>query len=381
MIAGQGVPQPAAAVLSAALLLLAHQAVHAQRPEWEPPGLLEGAPAFERELAVRSPRLSGPEVVMLQLRLIELGYTSLGAADGFFGPRTAAAFERFAGLNGVDWSGVVDEEAWTALFSQQRQPNRELPTLSGRTLVSASGIWGLVDRSSEAVRIGKSLDPDERIPGYLHCAGGEVHAVTARVQWYWDGGPYSPNDFAPSVRFAPRGANTRMRRCNPAVFSHDDRSPFVEQRQIQGTDELPAGLQVALTAWIAEQGIVAPLAVQSGVELPLGRLQGSYLLVLTHNAGWQNEPTEDSYSVIVTATRESDSWTVNMVTGALIDSERLQPSFRGFFYSLRSIADADGNGVVDFIVHYGGGAAGNGETMYLLGERGARIGSIPGFGN
>lgn len=381
MIDRQGVPRLAAVLLFAAPLALVHQAVHAQRPEWEPPGLLEDAPVFERELSVRSPPLFGPDVVTLQQRLIELGYTDLGAADGFFGPLTAAAFERFAGLNGVDWSGVVDEEAWVALFSQRRQHNRELPTLNGRTLVSAAGIWSLIDRSSETVRMSKTIDPAERIPGYLHCAGGQVHAVTARVQWYWDGGPYSPNGFAPSVRFAPRGANATIRRCNPAVFSHDDRSPFVEQRRIQGTEELSAGLRVALTAWIAEQGIVAPLVVQSGIELPLGGLRNSYLLVLTHNAGWQNEPAEDSYSVIVTATRESGRWTVNMVTGALIDSERLQPSFRGYSYSLRSIADVDGNGVVDFIVRYGGGAAGNGETMYLLGERGTRIGSIPGFGN
>ena len=45
--------------------------------------------AFLREISVTSPRMNGPDVKFLQERLLELGFTGVGEADGFYGPMTA----------------------------------------------------------------------------------------------------------------------------------------------------------------------------------------------------------------------------------------------------------------------------------------------------
>jgi hypothetical protein len=182
-------------LLIAIILLLFLHPLSAQR--WEDPQVLPDAPAFMRALSVQSPRLQGQDVRILQERLLSLGYDDLGAADGYFGPRTDEAFGRFASFNGVRYDGVVDSKAWHALFSADRKENETLPGLGNRHLVYAFGMWGLINQEVPESTVEHDLDPSVRVPGYLHFPSGEVKAVTARVQWYWEAGPYAPNDFSP----------------------------------------------------------------------------------------------------------------------------------------------------------------------------------------
>jgi len=45
--------------------------------------------AFLREIDITSPRMNGPDIILLQERLLELGFAELGEADGYYGPKTA----------------------------------------------------------------------------------------------------------------------------------------------------------------------------------------------------------------------------------------------------------------------------------------------------
>jgi len=60
---------------------------------------------------------NGDEVVKLQNRLNELGY-SVGKADGDFGNKTKAAIEQFQGDNGLDVTGIADEKTLELLYSE-----------------------------------------------------------------------------------------------------------------------------------------------------------------------------------------------------------------------------------------------------------------------
>lgn len=46
---------------------------------------------YTRELKLYSKRMNGDDVMMLQLALLNLGFTEVGEADGWFGPKTEAS--------------------------------------------------------------------------------------------------------------------------------------------------------------------------------------------------------------------------------------------------------------------------------------------------
>ncbi|WP_293913596.1 peptidoglycan-binding domain-containing protein [Deinococcus sp.] len=78
---------------------------------------------FARTLELRSPRLSGPDVLAVQNRLIALTIgagtpnSGSGKGDGWYGPNTARAVHDFQSANGLRASGKVDRASWDALFS------------------------------------------------------------------------------------------------------------------------------------------------------------------------------------------------------------------------------------------------------------------------
>lgn len=66
---------------------------------------------------------SGTAVLVLQLRLEELGFDP-GGIDGSFGPGTERAVRAFQGLNGLTVDGVVGDTNATTLNCQ---PAAEIP--------------------------------------------------------------------------------------------------------------------------------------------------------------------------------------------------------------------------------------------------------------
>lgn len=79
------------------------------------------AQVYKAPLKLVSPRMNGPEVLAVQTRLLELGFSKVGSADGWFGPLTkdaAADFQRFLGLGDT---GVVDRPTWDALLTDSKK--------------------------------------------------------------------------------------------------------------------------------------------------------------------------------------------------------------------------------------------------------------------
>jgi len=73
-------------------------------------------PVLSRNLKLENPMMTGNDVKMLQNRLLDLGYNSVGTVDGKFGPKTDTAVRAFQGDNGLAEDGIVGKKTWTALW-------------------------------------------------------------------------------------------------------------------------------------------------------------------------------------------------------------------------------------------------------------------------
>lgn len=74
----------------------------------------------ERALLMRSPTISGTDVIELQERLKTIGYDP-GEIDGVYGPGTELAVRRFQRDEMLTVDGVVGEKTWEALGPYQEQ--------------------------------------------------------------------------------------------------------------------------------------------------------------------------------------------------------------------------------------------------------------------
>lgn len=74
-------------------------------------------PPLTRTLRLASPYMTGDDVSLLQQRLLALGYTEVGTADGIFGPNTDDAVRIFQSRNGLAVDGIVGTTTWNTLFS------------------------------------------------------------------------------------------------------------------------------------------------------------------------------------------------------------------------------------------------------------------------
>lgn len=84
-------------------------------PISDPPATLTPLP-FERTLQAQSQPLSGEDVTAAQLRLLALGYTQLGDADGLYGARTSEAVRAFQERNDLEVDGILGPQSWERLF-------------------------------------------------------------------------------------------------------------------------------------------------------------------------------------------------------------------------------------------------------------------------
>ena len=76
-------------------------------------------PSFIRNLYLMDPHLRGDDVLLLQQRLLALGYSEVGTPDGDFGAKTDAAVRHFQEVNGLEADGVVGPKTWERLFSSE----------------------------------------------------------------------------------------------------------------------------------------------------------------------------------------------------------------------------------------------------------------------
>jgi len=72
------------------------------------------------QLAMKNPRMNGPEVLALQKRLLELQFYELGEADGYYGPMTETVVKKIQDYRGLPVTGTVDKELWDFIFDDYK---------------------------------------------------------------------------------------------------------------------------------------------------------------------------------------------------------------------------------------------------------------------
>jgi hypothetical protein len=63
-----------------------------------------------------NPNVFSRDVQTFQTRMLDRGWTSIGSADGKFGPKTLAVVKAFQKEKGLVQDGIVGEKTWTAAF-------------------------------------------------------------------------------------------------------------------------------------------------------------------------------------------------------------------------------------------------------------------------
>ena len=56
--------------------------------------------------------MHGDDVVYIQEKLVEMGFTEIGDIDGYYGPKTETAVKEFQGIIGLEPSGIVTQKEY-----------------------------------------------------------------------------------------------------------------------------------------------------------------------------------------------------------------------------------------------------------------------------
>jgi len=71
---------------------------------------------FSRVLELTAKRMNGPDVEALQKRLLQLGFSGVGEADGYYGPKNEEIIKTIQKFAGFEENGKVDRTLWNFIF-------------------------------------------------------------------------------------------------------------------------------------------------------------------------------------------------------------------------------------------------------------------------
>lgn len=83
---------------------------------------------FSRYLKYQIPLMRGTDVLLLQRRLLELGYRMVGEPDGIFGAGTERAVKAFQTDRRLTVDGMVGQQTWNQLFEEERPQESNIKT-------------------------------------------------------------------------------------------------------------------------------------------------------------------------------------------------------------------------------------------------------------
>ncbi len=111
--------QPVPACLQADAQIPTPAALPSPTPPATPTSSITPSPSFTRSLYLANPPMQGDDVLLVQERLLTLGYSEVGKPDGFFGQLTDNAVRRFQENNALAVDGIIGPKTWETLFSSK----------------------------------------------------------------------------------------------------------------------------------------------------------------------------------------------------------------------------------------------------------------------
>jgi peptidoglycan hydrolase-like protein with peptidoglycan-binding domain len=73
--------------------------------------------SFSRTIELRNPRMNGPDISNLQNRLLSLGFSEIGTADGYYGPLAEDLIKNIQTFSGFEIDGKVNRTLWDYIFN------------------------------------------------------------------------------------------------------------------------------------------------------------------------------------------------------------------------------------------------------------------------
>jgi len=74
---------------------------------------------FSRIIEVKNPRMNGQDVLNLQNRLLSLGFSKIGNADGYFGPLAEEVIKNVQKFSDFEIDGKVNRIFWDFIFNNK----------------------------------------------------------------------------------------------------------------------------------------------------------------------------------------------------------------------------------------------------------------------
>ena len=73
-------------------------------------------PPLTRNIELTNPRMEGEDILDIQNRLLLLGFTEIGDADGYYGPLTVEVIKKIQKFTGFEQNGIVNAVLWDFIF-------------------------------------------------------------------------------------------------------------------------------------------------------------------------------------------------------------------------------------------------------------------------